>query len=200
MSETSRLVDELEREHAGDPWHGSSVTDILKGVTAAQAAAHIVPHVHTIWQVVLHMTAWKNEVRHRLSGAPSGTPEEGDWPEVGAATPERWRDALWPDGLPTPSSKPPCAACPSRSSSSRRTIPAVAKREAASRSTCCCMDSRSTTRITRGSWRCSSKSFEFFRVPEVRGVRGVLEVPGVPGVPEVPGVPGVRWCRNRLVH
>ncbi len=47
MSETSRLVDELEREHAGDPWHGSSVTDILKGVTAAQAAAHIVPHVHT---------------------------------------------------------------------------------------------------------------------------------------------------------
>ena len=94
MSETSRLVDELEREHAGDPWHGSSVTDILKGVTAAQAAAHIVPHVHTIWQLVLHMTAWKNEVRHRLSGAPSGTPEEGDWPEVGAATPERWRDAL----------------------------------------------------------------------------------------------------------
>jgi hypothetical protein len=35
-----------------------------------------VPHVHTIWQLVLHMTAWKNEVRHRLSGAPSGTPEE----------------------------------------------------------------------------------------------------------------------------
>ena len=52
------------------------------------------PHVHTIWQLVLHMTAWKNEVRHRLSGAPSGTPEEGDWPEVGAATPERWREAL----------------------------------------------------------------------------------------------------------
>jgi uncharacterized damage-inducible protein DinB len=94
MSETSRLVDELQREHAGDPWHGSSVTDILNGVTAAQAAAHIVPHVHTIWQLVLHMTAWKNEVRRRLSGAPSGTPQEGDWPEVGAPTPERWREAL----------------------------------------------------------------------------------------------------------
>ena len=48
-----------------------------KGVTAAQAAAHIVPHVHTIWQLVLHMTAWKNEVRHRLSGAPSGDPGGG---------------------------------------------------------------------------------------------------------------------------
>jgi uncharacterized damage-inducible protein DinB len=94
MSEPSRLVDELEREHAGDPWHGSSVSDILRGVTAAQAAAHVVPHVHTIWEVVLHMTAWKNEVRKRLSGAPASTPDEGDWPEVGAPTAERWVEAL----------------------------------------------------------------------------------------------------------
>ena len=94
MSETSRLVDELEREHAGDPWHGSSATDILKGVTAAQAAAHVVPHVHTIWQLVLHMTAWKNEVRRRLSGAPAGLPEEGDWPAVGEPSEERWRETL----------------------------------------------------------------------------------------------------------
>jgi uncharacterized damage-inducible protein DinB len=43
---------------------------------------------------VLHITAWKNEVRRRLSGAPAGDPEEGDWPEVGDATPERWRAAL----------------------------------------------------------------------------------------------------------
>jgi uncharacterized damage-inducible protein DinB len=94
MSETARLVGELQREHAGDPWHGSSVTTILQGVTAAQAAARTVPHVHTVWQLVLHMTAWKNEVRRRLAGAPAAMPEEGDWPEVGAPTPERWREAL----------------------------------------------------------------------------------------------------------
>jgi uncharacterized damage-inducible protein DinB len=94
MPEIPRLVDELEREHAGDPWHGSSVTDILKGVTAPQAAAHVVPYVHTIWEVVLHMTAWKHEVRKRLNGAPAGTPEEGDWPEIGEPTPERWHEAL----------------------------------------------------------------------------------------------------------
>jgi uncharacterized damage-inducible protein DinB len=94
MSETARIADELEREHAGDPWHGSPVSEILKGVTAAQAAARGVPHVHTIWQLVLHMTAWKNEVRRRLTGAPAGEPQEGDWPQVGDATPERWREAL----------------------------------------------------------------------------------------------------------
>jgi len=94
MSETDRIVDELSREHAGDPWHGSSVTVLLRGVTAAQAAARSIPHVHTVWQIVLHMTSWKKEVRRRLSGAPAGEPEDGDWPDVGATTPERWREAL----------------------------------------------------------------------------------------------------------
>jgi len=94
MSESLRIADELSREHDGDPWHGSSLSSILRGVTAAQAAAHVVPHVHTVWQVVLHMTAWKQEVRRRLSGAPAGEPEGGDWPEVGATTPEHWRETL----------------------------------------------------------------------------------------------------------
>ena len=94
MSETHRIAAELSREHDGEPWHGSSLTALLRGVTAPQAAAHVVPHVHTIWQLVLHLTAWKQEVRRRLSGAPAGEPQAGDWPEVGATTPERWRDAL----------------------------------------------------------------------------------------------------------
>ena len=94
MSETARIVEELEREHAGDPWHGSSVTDILKGVSAAEASARLLPQVHTIWELVLHMTSWKNEGRRRLTGAPSGMPEEGDWPDTGAPTPERWYEAL----------------------------------------------------------------------------------------------------------
>ena len=94
MSETARIVEELEREHAGDPWHGSSVTDILKGVSATEAAARPLPRVHTIWEIVLHMTAWKNEIRRRLAGAPAGEPEEGDWREAGPATRERWYETL----------------------------------------------------------------------------------------------------------
>ena len=94
MSETLRIIDELERDHAGEPWHGSPVTAILRGVTAAQAAARVIPQGHTAWELVLHMTAWKNEVRHRLSGGAPGEPAEGDWPEVGATTEERWAEAL----------------------------------------------------------------------------------------------------------
>src|SRR5918993_5070883 len=94
MSEILRIVDELQREHDGDPWHGSPLRVILNGITHEQAAERPIPAAHCIWELVLHITAWKGEVRRRLSGAPAGEPREGDWPAVGNPTPERWRGAL----------------------------------------------------------------------------------------------------------
>ena len=38
-SEVSRLVDQLEREHSGEPWHGQALGDILSGITHQRAAA-----------------------------------------------------------------------------------------------------------------------------------------------------------------
>jgi uncharacterized damage-inducible protein DinB len=92
-SEISRIVDELAREHDGDPWHGSPVLHILEGIGATQAAARPIEDAHSIWELVLHITAWKNEVRRRLSGAPAAMPEEGDWPRIGEPSEARWRDA-----------------------------------------------------------------------------------------------------------
>ncbi|MCA1559131.1 MAG: DinB family protein [Acidobacteria bacterium] len=94
VPEIERLVDQLEREHDGDPWHGSPLRGILHGVTAEQAATMVIPGAHTIWELVLHITAWKGEVRRRLIGAPAAEPLEGDWPAVGATTTERWMQAL----------------------------------------------------------------------------------------------------------
>jgi len=93
MSEIDRIIDQLQREHAGDPWHGSALLSILAGVTAERAAAKPVRNGHSIWELVLHMTGWKGEVRRRLSGAPAGEPEAGDWPSVGQPTDERWTEA-----------------------------------------------------------------------------------------------------------
>ena len=94
MTEIDRIVDELQREYSGDPWHGSPLKAILDGVTADQAASKPLPSAHSIWELVLHITAWKGEVRKRLSGAPAGDPEEGDWPSPGKQTPESWNEAL----------------------------------------------------------------------------------------------------------
>jgi uncharacterized damage-inducible protein DinB len=94
MTEIARIVDQLQREYDGDPWHGSPLDAILEGVDAARAAARPIPGAHSIWELVLHMIGWKNETARRLAGAVACMPLEGDWPEVGEPTAARWQAAL----------------------------------------------------------------------------------------------------------
>jgi uncharacterized damage-inducible protein DinB len=94
MNEAARLIDQFKRAHDGDPWHGSPVKAILRGVTAEQAARKPPNGAHSIWALVLHMTGWRNEVTERATGKPAGTPPRGDWPAVGDPTPARWKAAL----------------------------------------------------------------------------------------------------------
>jgi uncharacterized damage-inducible protein DinB len=94
MSEASRLIDQFTRAHDGDTWHGSPIKDILKGVTAEQASRRLPNGAHSIWELVLHVTGWRNEVARRATGERSGEPAAGDWPAPGDPTPERWTAAL----------------------------------------------------------------------------------------------------------
>jgi uncharacterized damage-inducible protein DinB len=93
-TEIDRIIDELNREYEGDPWHGWPLTHILDGITAQQASTQPIAGAHSIFELVLHMIGWKNEVRRRLSGAPAGEPEEGDWPAVSDASPAGWNAAI----------------------------------------------------------------------------------------------------------
>ena len=93
MSEKHRIVDLSSRVMDGDPWHAGSIAALLADVTAVEAAARPIPGAHSIWQLVLHMTGWAEEVRLRMAGAPAGTPAMGDWPRVGPVGRARWERA-----------------------------------------------------------------------------------------------------------
>jgi uncharacterized damage-inducible protein DinB len=94
MSEITRIIDQLQREHDGDPWHGSPLKSILDGVDAAQAARRPFSGAHSIWELVLHVTGWKREVAKRVGGGAASEPPDGDWPEVGEPTEARWKQSL----------------------------------------------------------------------------------------------------------
>jgi uncharacterized damage-inducible protein DinB len=87
---TSYLIDELHRAYDGDPWHGPSVTQILAGVTATQAEARPAAAVHSIAEIVAHMTSWVAEVTRRVQGHPAADPVEGDWPVPRALNETGW--------------------------------------------------------------------------------------------------------------
>jgi uncharacterized damage-inducible protein DinB len=46
-----------------------------------------------MWELVLHMTSWTDEVRRRLGGAEPGTPDAGDWPPVTDVSEAAWERA-----------------------------------------------------------------------------------------------------------
>ena len=55
MNEIERIVDQLEREHAGDPWHGSPLRQVLADISHTQASAKPIADAHSIWELVLHI-------------------------------------------------------------------------------------------------------------------------------------------------
>lgn len=94
MSHVEVIADLMERVLEGDPWHSSNVVALLDGVPARDAAAHVVPGAHSIWELVLHMTGWAREVRARLEGEAAGEPAGGDWPAIPDTSARAWASAV----------------------------------------------------------------------------------------------------------
>lgn len=94
MNEIDDLVRDLHHAHAGDPWHGPSRASVLADVSAPEATRRPPGGAHSIWELVLHMTAWNGEVARRVRGAAPKEPPEGDWPAAPAAPTEAaWVEA-----------------------------------------------------------------------------------------------------------
>lgn len=89
------LLDQIRRTHAGDPWYGAPRMQFLRDLPAAKAALRPAGSHHSVWELVLHMSAWTKEVRRRLAGHSPGEPLDGDWPPIPKPTTESaWSGAL----------------------------------------------------------------------------------------------------------
>jgi uncharacterized damage-inducible protein DinB len=95
MSEVKRIKSLLRRAFEGEAWHGPSVMELLKDVTAAQAAAHPVAGAHSIWELALHIATWERFVRRRIVEAAALDPtDEENFPTVQDPSEEAWRAAV----------------------------------------------------------------------------------------------------------
>ena len=91
------LASQVHLAHDGPTWHGASLAENLRGIDAERAAARPIPEAHSIWEIVLHVTGWTDEVARRLREGDPRLPKSGDWPDVGPASDAAWSKAL--DGL-----------------------------------------------------------------------------------------------------
>jgi len=94
VSETSRLSDQIRRAFEGDAWHGDSIKELLRGVTAATAAARPIKNAHSVWELVLHIAAWDDAVYRRIGGAAVQLTDKQNFPPVNDTSTAAWRQTL----------------------------------------------------------------------------------------------------------
>ena len=94
MSEVKRIHDQLRRSFEGPAWHGPSIKELVADVTARKAASKPLAGAHSIWEIVLHIAAWEEGARRRLTGDRAELSTEEDWPPVNDTSEAAWREAL----------------------------------------------------------------------------------------------------------
>ena len=99
-TELERIEDQLKRAFEGGAWHGPSVLEVLKDVTAGQAVARPLPGAHNIWDLVLHIAAWEDACRRRLEGDRAELSDSEDWRAISDTDEAAWErvKALLIDG------------------------------------------------------------------------------------------------------
>ena len=75
------LLDVLDCAFDKQSWHGANLTDSLRGVTPAVAAARV-PGRKCIWEQVLHAAYWKHRVLTKLTGPARFGRPGSNWPAV----------------------------------------------------------------------------------------------------------------------
>lgn len=94
MREVERIADQLKRAHEGDAWHGPAIDELLKGITAEQAAARPFDGSHNIRELVAHVEAWERAILRRLNGDPAQIYNtEEDWSPDEDMSEEAWAAA-----------------------------------------------------------------------------------------------------------
>jgi len=84
----------MDRAFSGDAWHGPSLMSLLDGIPAQDASTHSAHGVHSIWELVHHIAAWKTIVQQRVQGEKVEVTTALDWPPVWEASEAEWQRSV----------------------------------------------------------------------------------------------------------
>jgi uncharacterized damage-inducible protein DinB len=94
MLEVERIVQQMRQAFGGPAWHGPSLLEVLQDVDAMTAAGKPITGAHSIWELVLHLTATQDVILRRIGGESAGKAEEEFWPPAPAPSAGAWQSLL----------------------------------------------------------------------------------------------------------
>ncbi len=94
VNEVKRIEDQFSRAFSGEAWYGDSLSEILADVTAEKAVARSVFNVHSIMEIVLHITFTQDIMRRRIEGEDIAIAGGEDLFLIESAGEAEWNNAL----------------------------------------------------------------------------------------------------------
>jgi uncharacterized damage-inducible protein DinB len=94
MREVDRIVEQMRLAFEGGAWHGPAVLEVLRDVDALRASNPSIYGAHTIWELVLHLSATQVILLRRIRGEDAGLSDEDFWESVPAPTNDNWQAAV----------------------------------------------------------------------------------------------------------
>ena len=94
MREVDRIVEQMRLAFEGGAWHGPAVLEVLKGVDAETACQHSIAGAHSIWELVLHLSATQAILLGRIRGEDVGLSDADFWEPLPEITEDNWQAAV----------------------------------------------------------------------------------------------------------
>jgi uncharacterized damage-inducible protein DinB len=94
MKEAKRIKKLFEDLYDGSPWIDVTIMDTLKSISAQRAAKKIAPGRNSVWQIVNHIIAWRENVLLRVQGNKIVTPNNNYFIEIDNVSEAEWQKTL----------------------------------------------------------------------------------------------------------
>jgi uncharacterized damage-inducible protein DinB len=94
MKEAKRIKKLFEDLYDGSPWIDVTIMDTLKSISAQRAAKKIAPGRNSVWQIVNHIIAWRENVLLRVQGNIIITPNNNYFIEIDNVSEAEWQKTL----------------------------------------------------------------------------------------------------------
>lgn len=94
MKETKRIASLFEKLYEGSPWIDVNIKDTLSSLNAKKAAKKVSPGLNSIWEIVNHLIAWRQNVLQRVNGKVIITPASNYFEAIEDTGEANWQHTL----------------------------------------------------------------------------------------------------------
>ncbi|WP_290842233.1 DinB family protein [Flavobacterium sp.] len=94
MKEKDRIIKLFKELYNGDPWLDSSISGNLSNIDAEWAAQKPRHVTNSIWEIVNHLSIWREVVLDRINGAEADTPDHNYFLPIADKSEKAWSISL----------------------------------------------------------------------------------------------------------